>query len=122
MAASFTSPTSRRCSSVPRNRRRQAAKHCSRSTAKASPGSVTSPTSPRWLLGGIAGPLERLWLLLKLKSRPPITREALNLIGNPNLLDNRCTRELLDWQPAVTYVAGMQAVAAYIHEQGMNKR
>lgn len=79
-------------------------------------------SSPRWLLDGIAGVLERLWLALDLKSRPPITREAFNLVGNPNLFDNRMTRELLGWQPAVGYEAGMAAVAEYVRANGMDRR
>lgn len=79
-------------------------------------------SAPRWLLAAIAGPLESLWLRLGLKSRPPLTREAFNLVGNPGLFDNSATRRLLGWAPAVRYDEGMRAVARHVETEGLARR
>jgi nucleoside-diphosphate-sugar epimerase len=69
----------------------------------------------------VAGPAEQLWPALRLKGRPPITREALNLIGHANLFDNSATRTLLGLSPRVDYAAGMTSVARYVLEHGLDR-
>jgi nucleoside-diphosphate-sugar epimerase len=76
---------------------------------------------PYGLAKAVAGPAEQLWPALRLKGRPPITREALNLIGHPNLFDNEATRTLLGLSPRVDYAAGMTSVARYVLEHGLDR-
>lgn len=79
-------------------------------------GAASPRSSPRWLIGAVAGPLEWTWLVLGLHGRPPITREAFNLVANPNRYDNARTRALTGWQPVVTYAKGMEEIARYVQE------
>lgn len=79
-------------------------------------GAASPRSSPRWLIGALAGPLEWTWQALGLRGRPPITREAFNLVANANRYDNTRTRALTGWRPAVTYARGMEEIARYIRE------
>lgn len=76
---------------------------------------VHSPrSSPRWLVGAAAGPLEWAWRVFGLGGRPPITREAFNLVAHPNRFDNARTRALTGWKPAVAYAEGVAGIARYL--------
>lgn len=66
----------------------------------------------------LAPPLEHAWRRLGLRSRPPITREAIGLVGRANRFDDTRTRSLLSYEPAVGYEAGMRATAAYMRARG----
>lgn len=73
-------------------------------------------SSPRWLVGLVAGPLEAAWLRLGLKGRPPITRESFNLVANPNRFDNAATRAITGWSPRVRYADAQQEIARYVRD------
>lgn len=85
-------------------------------------GTPRPRSSPRWLVGMLSGPVEDAWRVLRFKGRPPITREAFNLVANPNLFENRNTRDLTGWKPAITYEDARQSVAAYVSEYGLGLR
>lgn len=85
-------------------------------------GAPEPRSSPRWLVGLLSGPVEDAWRVLHLKGRPPITREAFNLVAHPNLFDNRMTRGLTGWKPAITYQEAKRSVADYVREYGLSLR
>lgn len=73
------------------------------------PGSV-----PRVLAGTMALALERSYRLLGLATRPPLTREALNLVGSEHRITMAKTRTVLSYKPLVRYEEGLAEVANYI--------
>ncbi|HXG27231.1 MAG TPA: NAD(P)-dependent oxidoreductase [Nevskiales bacterium] len=60
------------------------------------------------LLALLAPPL---WRLLRRRDRPPITREAYNLVGSDHRIPAERARRELGWTPRMSYADGMQAVA-----------
>ena len=62
--------------------------------------------------------LEAAFRITRQTSRPPITHEALNLVGsNHRVPISRAMREL-EYKPPVSYAEGMKAVAHYVTAQG----
>lgn len=77
------------------------------------PGSV-----PRWLAYLGASLIESPWRALRLGRRPPVTREALNLIAWDNLFPLDKARSL-GWRPRVPYPEVLAAIASDIRERGL---
>lgn len=77
--------------------------------------------APRAVVRALAGPVEDLHKKLGRPGRPPITREAVNLIGSPNDFDNARTRALLEWNPSVDYGEGMKRTAEYVRARGLDR-
>ena len=75
------------------------------------PGSV-----PRFAATVGAYVFEGLWRALRIRKRPPLTREALNLIGSDNRFPNRKLVEELGYTPQVSYTEGMARTRAYIEQ------
>lgn len=73
------------------------------------PGSL-----PLGLVKPAAGLLERAWSVFKMKGRPPITREALNLVSAETLIPIDKARSLLGYEPRVTYEQGREEVREYV--------
>ncbi len=80
-----------------------------------SPGSV-----PRSAAAVSAFVFEALWKLFRIKKRPPLTREAFNLVGSDNRFPNRRVTRELGYTPRVSYAEGMNRTRTYI-EQTMRK-
>lgn len=76
-----------------------------------SPGSVPRPVA---LLGAYA--CEAIWTLFRIKTRPPITQEALNLVGSDNRIPNERARQELSFQPAISYDEGISHTREYIKQ------
>jgi len=57
---------------------------------------------------------EATWRLFGWKHRPPITREALNLVGSHHRVPIERARRELGYAPRVDYAAGMRSVARYL--------
>ncbi len=65
---------------------------------------------------------EALWRLLGIwESRPPITREAVNLVGSHHRVPGARARAELGWAPQVSYDEGLAAVLAYLGGAGAAK-
>jgi nucleoside-diphosphate-sugar epimerase len=62
---------------------------------------------PQGLARVLAPVLETTWNSLRLKGRPPLTREAFNLVGHANRFDNALTRSATGWAPRVGYAEGL---------------
>ncbi len=73
------------------------------------PGSV-----PRPLAAVGASAMESLWKLFSIKTRPPLTREALNLIGSDNRIPRDRIRRELGYEPQVGYKAGLERTRKYV--------
>ena len=74
-----------------------------------------SPRSvPRPLAQVLAAAGESTWRLLNLASRPPLTREALNLVGSRHRIDMSKTRRELGFMPLKTYRDGLQEIRIYL--------
>ncbi|MGK5092237.1 NAD-dependent epimerase/dehydratase family protein [Deltaproteobacteria bacterium TL4] len=65
---------------------------------------------------------EKIWNVLELKQRPPLTLEALNLVGSNHRVPITRALEELDYKPLNTYRESMQDVGQYIQEKGLNKK
>jgi len=75
------------------------------------PGSV-----PRFAAVISARVFEALWKLFRVKKRPPLTREALNLVGSDNRFPNQRLRDELGYTPRISYAEGMDRTRAYIEQ------
>lgn len=69
---------------------------------------------PRGLARLCATAVEAVWSLARIRGRPPLTHEALNLVGsNLRVPIDRARREL-GYEPGVSYETGMAALAAHV--------
>ncbi len=73
------------------------------------PGSL-----PGWIAWPAAGMFEKVWNALGIRKRPPITREALNLVGNDNRFSGQKARTVLGHVPHVNYTQGLKSIADYL--------
>lgn len=69
---------------------------------------------PLGLIKPVAGLLESSWSFLKIGHRPPITREALNLVCAETQIPITKAHKLLGYQPQVDYAPGIQEVREYL--------
>ncbi len=72
-------------------------------------------SAPLWLLKPLSGVIEKTWRLLNLKKRPPLTKEALNLVGAETIIPIDKAMKLLNYQPHVTYSKGLDQVKNYLN-------
>lgn len=79
-----------------------------------SPGSV-----PRFAAAIGAHVFEVLWKTFRVKKRPPLTREALNLVGSDNRFPNQRVISELDYTPQISYAEGMARTKEYIEKTMM---
>ena len=79
---------------------------------------VPPPKSvPRTLANAGAILCEAPWRLLPLAGRPPLTHEALNLVGSNTRVPSDRAREELGYAPTVPYDQGLEAIANYLTQQ-----
>ncbi|MDX1693968.1 MAG: NAD(P)-dependent oxidoreductase [Ketobacteraceae bacterium] len=69
---------------------------------------------PRALITPAAGVVERAWSLLGVTRRPPVTREALNLVSAKTLIPIDKARSVLGYTPRVSYETGIREVRQYV--------
>ena len=58
----------------------------------------------------LAPAVEGTWRTLRLPGRPPISREAVNLVGHDLQFDNTATRAVTGWRPRTDYATAMAIV------------
>ncbi len=81
---------------------------------------VSPPRSlPRWIMHPAATVIESVWKLLRLTRRPPLTREALNLVSAETVIPIEKARRELGYEPCVRYQEGMRQVEAYVRRELM---
>jgi nucleoside-diphosphate-sugar epimerase len=80
---------------------------------------------PRWSIPyapayAIAFSLEHGYRLLRtttrLTARPLLSRQAVHVLGRDQDFSNRKAREVLGWEPRVSYAAGLEATLAWLRE------
>jgi len=70
---------------------------------------------PRWVSSGLASACERVWRVTRRSSRPPLTHEAINLVGSHHRIPNMRARLELGFNPPPTsYEDTLTAIAVYI--------
>jgi nucleoside-diphosphate-sugar epimerase len=80
---------------------------------------------PRWGLPygaayGLATALEQAYRLVRkltgLRTRPLLSRQAVQVLGKNQDFSNRRAREQLGWEPRVSYAAGLEATLGWLRE------
>jgi len=79
-------------------------------------GAKKPASLPRPVATVTAYACEAAWRLFGLKGRPPLTREALNLVGSDHRVPIERARRELGYVPRVDYAEGMRTVAAYLKQ------
>ncbi|MEW6076427.1 MAG: NAD-dependent epimerase/dehydratase family protein [Thermodesulfobacteriota bacterium] len=79
-------------------------------------GAKKPASVPRPLAAASAVVFESLWKLFRVKKRPPLTREALNLVGSDNRFPNGRTARELGYTPLVSYAEGMARTKTYLEQ------
>jgi nucleoside-diphosphate-sugar epimerase len=74
---------------------------------------------PLWLIKPLSGGIENIWRILKLKKRPPLTREALNLVCAETIIPIQKAKDLLGYVPKVGYEEGFEEVKQYVEKELM---
>ena len=69
------------------------------------------PYGAAWLGARI---MEGLWRLFRVASRPPITREAFNIVAHDNCFPSERARGRLGWEPRVSYEEALEATREYL--------
>lgn len=71
-------------------------------------GDAPAPRAiPRWLLAPLAGLMETTWRRLGIRRRPPLTRLALRLVGQPNRFSMDKAHQQLGYEPDIDYATAM---------------
>ncbi|MBP7693706.1 MAG: NAD-dependent epimerase/dehydratase family protein [Anaerolineales bacterium] len=74
---------------------------------------------PRWLARAAAGGAEAVWRWRGSQRRPPLTREAVNLVGAHNRVPAARARQELGFTPRVAYAEALAALDANAQEAGL---
>ncbi len=76
-------------------------------------GAPPPRTLPRWLAEVLAAVSEPTWKLLRLKSRPLLTRDTLRLVSSEYRISFERARAELGFTPRVSYAEGLRRVEVY---------
>lgn len=76
-------------------------------------GAPAPRAMPRWFASLLAAVIEPAWRLLRLKSRPLLTRDSLRMISSEYRISQERARAELGFTPLVSYEEGMRRVEAY---------
>jgi nucleoside-diphosphate-sugar epimerase len=78
---------------------------------------------PYPLAAGVGFSLEHGYRALRattrLKTRPLLSRQAVQVMGTNQSFSNRKAREQLDWEPRVDYATGLQATLDWLRSEGL---
>jgi len=69
---------------------------------------------PRFAVYPMAVFCEFVWSLLRIKKRPFVTREGLNLVGSDNRFPTEKLRQELGYEPRIGYAEAMREVESYL--------
>ncbi|MCG8454923.1 MAG: NAD-dependent epimerase/dehydratase family protein [Holophagales bacterium] len=73
---------------------------------------------PRWVAGPLARASELAWRLLGRQGRPPITLEALNLVGSHHRIPIERAREELGYEPTFGYAQAIEELERSLGQPG----
>lgn len=76
-------------------------------------GAPPPRSMPRWFARILAAVIEPTWQLLRIRSRPLLTRDSLRLISSDYQISTERTQRELGFQPRVAYEEGMRRIEAY---------
>ncbi|MCZ2403474.1 NAD-dependent epimerase/dehydratase family protein [Paenarthrobacter sp. Z7-10] len=78
-------------------------------------GGVRAPRIrvPGWLARGAGTGIEAVWSIRPGQDEPPMTRFLAEQLSTAHWFDQRRTRQVLEWEPAVSLDEGFQRLAAY---------
>ncbi|MFT7185291.1 MAG: nucleoside-diphosphate-sugar epimerase [Pseudohongiellaceae bacterium] len=77
-------------------------------------GASKPKSMPRMIAKYLAKSIELTYRWMKIENRPPLTAEALNLIGSNHRIDMTKTKELLDYKPVKYYREGLEEIRQYL--------
>jgi nucleoside-diphosphate-sugar epimerase len=76
---------------------------------------------PYWMASGIGFSLEHGYRLLRKATRlttpPLLSRQAVHVLGTHQDFSNRKAREVLGWEPRVSYAAGLDTTLAWLQAE-----
>jgi nucleoside-diphosphate-sugar epimerase len=76
---------------------------------------------PYWVANSIGFSLEHGYRFLRQTTRlsmpPLLSRQAVQMLGNDQNFSNRKARELLGWEPRVTYNGGLEATLTWLQDE-----
>jgi nucleoside-diphosphate-sugar epimerase len=79
---------------------------------------------PYWMATSVGFSLEHGYRLLRRTARvslpPLLSRQAVHVMGRNQDFSNRKARELLGWEPAVDYDAGLEATVSWLRHEHLN--
>jgi short-subunit dehydrogenase len=81
-------------------------------------GAKKPASIPRPVAAVAAAVCEAIWTRLKIRKRPPVTREALNLVGSDNRFPVDRVRLELGYEPKVSYAEGLERTREYLERNG----
>lgn len=76
-------------------------------------GAPPPRSMPRWFARLLAAVIEPTWKVLRIQTRPLLTRDSLRMISSDYQISTERVRRELGFQPRVTYEEGLQRIAAY---------
>ena len=76
-------------------------------------GAPAPRVMPRWFASLLAAVIEPAWRLLRLKSRPLLTRDSLRMLSSEYRISQERARAELGFTPLVSYEEGVRRVEAY---------
>jgi nucleoside-diphosphate-sugar epimerase len=76
-------------------------------------GAPPPRSMPRWAAGLLAAVIEPAWKLLRIQSRPLLTRDSLRLISANYQISIERAQIELGFRPRVTYAEGIRRIAEY---------
>lgn len=79
-------------------------------------GAPPPRSMPRWAAGLLAAVIEPAWKLLRIRSRPLLTRDSLRLISSDYQISIERAQTELGFRPRVSYAEGIRRVEAYWRE------
>jgi nucleoside-diphosphate-sugar epimerase len=78
-------------------------------------GASKPKSMPRMIAKYFAKSSELTYRLMKIENRPPLTEEALNLIGSNHRIDMTKTKALLNYHPVRHYREGLEEIRQYLN-------
>ena len=77
--------------------------------------SLPAPKSvPLWIVGPLSFMMEKTWRFLNIKTRPPLTKEALNIVSAETTIPITKAERLMGYHPKISYAEGLKQVQDYL--------
>ena len=80
-------------------------------------GTAPPKAVPRAVANALATLIEPVWRAARLRGRPPLTHEALNIVGSDHRVPTGRIERELAFSPVITYEQALPGIAAYVQER-----